>query len=50
MSNIFYPTDEERSVSLKEIVEAVEGTTYHISDGVITNDYGHPVYLIWLTN
>lgn len=50
MSNIFHPEDEQRYVSLKEIVEAVEGTSHKISDGVRMDDYGYPVYEVWLDN
>ena len=49
-SSIFYSLEGERQVSLREIVEAVEGTTYEMTKGVIMDDYGYPIYTAWLLN
>lgn len=49
-SNIFYPSKDQRCVSLKELVEAVEGTKYEMANGVVMDDYGCPIYTVQLKN
>lgn len=49
-SHIFYPHEEERKVSIREIVEAVDGTEYFINEEVTMDDYGYPVVTLYVNN
>ena len=55
MTHIFrfdkeYEGNADKNISLKDMVEAVEGSEYEIIDGVEVDDFVYPVRRIWIKN
>lgn len=55
MTHIFrfdkeYEGNADKNISLKDMVEAVEGSEYEIIEGVEIDDYDYPIRTIWIRN